>query len=416
MVTVGITTDGAWRVDAEAITCQLHPYVGGTLPAAYKRGGWAVRRPALRPAQVRADLVGPGHVICEYASSLLEGESNPGRWVNEKASRGWRGIRQPATETVAEFAARELGGRALAAGTLLASTLKFKVPIAAFHHYGQADTGIYFGYPHGSSVRSSGGQILIVRLGSWHSLCQRHSTEPVAGMAAVLRDLMGHLWVAVGGSDLNGPQMVWDRDKLDFMSFVTDDCPHDSVIDVVNIAQTAGLVRLKRDSSGGYQAGLTPAGWVWYAANQRLAGDELIGDAMPRDDYTIKAGDSSVIQVGSHGSSAQVSRDHYIAETVGAQGPGSQGTATFSWLPSGSSIQDLQGQLGELRTVLRERARESQDDISIGAVGEAELAAADGDERRLLTALKKAGNWALTAAREVGLQVAVVALAKALGA
>jgi hypothetical protein len=89
---------------------------------------------------------------------------------------------------------------------------------------------------------------------------------------------------------------------------------------------------------------------------------------------------------------------------------------TFGWLPSDSGLEDLRLQLKELRMALRDRAGEPQEDISVGAVGEAELAAANRDEKGLMLALRKAGRWALDAAQQVGLPVAAAALAKAIGA
>jgi hypothetical protein len=135
----------------------------------------------------------------------------------------------------------------------------------------------------------------------------------------------------------------------------------------------------------------------------------------PEAQYVITAGDASVVQVGTttHGD-IRTTRDRYSARMVGAQGPGAQGSVN-TLLPVGASLADLHRELAELRSVLRRQATDVSQDLVVAAVGEAEVAIADGDERGAREALKRAGRWALNAAQEVGLQVAAAAIAHGIG-
>ena len=169
------------------------------------------------------------------------------------------------------------------------------------------------------------------------------------------------------------------------------------------VSECAGLIAFNRYASGAVETGLTPSGAVWYLANQRPIGDELMESAMPKQQFSVSAGDGSVVQVGSYGCNASVSGDRYVSGTVGAQGPGSKAEVAFGWLPPESCLEDLRLQLEDLRAVLRKRAQRPEDDISVGAMGEAELAVANSDEKGLMLALAKAGRWALSAAQEMGL-------------
>jgi hypothetical protein len=64
---------------------------------------------------------------------------------------------------------------------------------------------------------------------------------------------------------------------------------------------------------------------------------------------------------------------------------------------------------------LREQSVTVEEDLAVAAVAEAEIAAGDGDERRVVDALKKAGRWVLDTAKEVGLEVAKAAAQHAIG-
>ena len=384
----------AWRVDAETMVCALLPHVRGTWPNESSSGGWAVQPPLGGITSVRAEALGPGYMIC-LGSMQAPGE----------AARG--------EGTLAGMFGQMLG----AAAVNYLESRKLAAPIAAFRHYGRAGEPVYFGLSNKQAREFPPEQILYIRRGQRHGFCPQHSTEAILEMAAALRSFMTHLWAHVGGSNLGHLSTTkLTINEADFIASVTGDVPANILPDLGRIAEQAGLVGFRRYDSGVVETGLTPAGAIWYLANQRLASDELIGDAMPKQNFTVRAGDHSVVQMGSQGCSANVGGDHYTSGTAGAQGPGSKATVAFSWLTSDSSLEDLRLQLKELRMVLRERAQEPQDDISVGAMGEAELAAAEGDEKRLMHALSKAGRWALAAAQEVGLQVAAAALAKATGA
>lgn len=388
-----IPPGSAWRVDAETIMCALLPHVRGMWPKAPNVGWWTVQPPIGGTTRVRAEALGPGYMVCLGSIQALD---EVGR--NEGTLSGMFG------QLLGAAAVNYMESRKLAA------------PMASFRHYGQAGEPVYFGFASNKHAREfSPEQLLYVRPGQWHGPCPQHSTDPFLEMAASLRVFMKHLWVHAGGSNLGHlSTTMLAINEADFMTAVAEDVPFDMLPDVGRIAEYAGLIAFRRHDSGMVETGLTPAGAVWYLANQRLVGDELIGNAMPKQNFTIRTGDSSVVQVGSQGCSAQVSGDHYTSGTVGAQGPGSKATV-FGWLPSGSSTEDLRLQLKSLRTILCERSSVG-DETSIYAIGEAELAAADGDEKRLMLALRKAGRWALAAAQEVGLQVAAAALAKATGA
>ena len=54
----------AWRLDAETIMCALLPVVRGTRPVASKAGQWAIHPPMQRMTRVRAEVVGPGYMVC----------------------------------------------------------------------------------------------------------------------------------------------------------------------------------------------------------------------------------------------------------------------------------------------------------------------------------------------------------------
>jgi hypothetical protein len=166
---------------------------------------------------------------------------------------------------------------------------------------------------------------------------------------------------------------------------------------------------------------LTPEGLIritsddfWAALNDYQEYDPASPNK-PEGQYVITAGDQSVVQVGTttHGD-IRTTRDRYSAKVVGAQGPAAQGSIN-TLLPDGASAADLQRELAELRGVLRRQATDVSQDLVVAAVGEAEVALADGDERGARAALKRAGRWALNAAQEVGLQVAAAAIAHGIG-
>jgi hypothetical protein len=81
-----------------------------------------------------------------------------------------------------------------------------------------------------------------------------------------------------------------------------------------------------------------------------------------------------------------------------------------------ASLDGLRDELAELRTILRSRAKAVSEDVEVAAVGEAEVAASQGDEKKVFAVLRRAGRWSLTAAQEVGPQIAAAAITKGIGA
>ena len=112
-------------------------------------------------------------------------------------------------------------------------------------------------------------------------------------------------------------------------------------------------------------------------------------------------------------------RDQYIAEQVGAQGPGAQAdhmTFIQLWNQSGQSLDlpALATELTTLRQAMRKEAKEPFHDKAVVQVGEAQEAAQNHDGPRALQHLKNAGQWALDVATKVGVNLATEALKKVL--
>ncbi|WP_143146712.1 hypothetical protein [Novosphingobium sp. NDB2Meth1] len=80
-----------------------------------------------------------------------------------------------------------------------------------------------------------------------------------------------------------------------------------------------------------------------------------------------------------------------------------------------NSLTEIADDLAKLRVFLKERAKTVEEDRAVVAVGEAEDAARKGDRQTLLTLLKKAGEWSLKVATNVGMPVAQKAIEAALG-
>jgi hypothetical protein len=113
------------------------------------------------------------------------------------------------------------------------------------------------------------------------------------------------------------------------------------------------------------------------------------------DSYNVSG---QAVNVGPQGTATNVSQ-----QQLGTSGLGSIDLAA------------LARELMELRSTLRKEATTAEQDVSVGALAEAEQAAAKGDEQSTLQALKHAGSWALDKAGAVGVVVAAAALRKALG-
>lgn len=79
------------------------------------------------------------------------------------------------------------------------------------------------------------------------------------------------------------------------------------------------------------------------------------------------------------------------------------------------NLTEIADDLSRLRVFLKERAKTVEEDRAVVAVGEAEDAARKGDQHTLFALLKKAGEWSLKVATDVGAPVAQKALEAALG-
>jgi hypothetical protein len=112
-----------------------------------------------------------------------------------------------------------------------------------------------------------------------------------------------------------------------------------------------------------------------------------------------------------------MSRDTYnIPGQAGAVGPGAQAhDNTFQQIQSGIDLPKLAEELGRLRAAMKGEATGTREqDTAIGAVAEAEAAAAKGDASNALQYLKSAGGWALKIAEKIGVAVATEALKQAI--
>jgi uncharacterized protein YjbI with pentapeptide repeats len=118
----------------------------------------------------------------------------------------------------------------------------------------------------------------------------------------------------------------------------------------------------------------------------------LVGEMRMGDEYSFKGG-----QFGAVGRSAQASHFQQV------------------WRQSGLDGDQLADDLAKLRSQLRERASEIHHDVAIGEVATAEKAAKSGDGMTALKHLKRAGQWALDTATDIGTEVAAAAIKASLG-
>jgi uncharacterized protein YjbI with pentapeptide repeats len=108
-----------------------------------------------------------------------------------------------------------------------------------------------------------------------------------------------------------------------------------------------------------------------------------------------------------------MSRDTYnIPGQAGAVGPGARGKGnTFQQIQSGTDLPKLAEELARLRAAMKgETTGTREQDKAIGAVADAEEAAAKGDDSAALRYLKGAGTWAVGIAEKIGVGVAIEAL------
>ncbi|MDO9714220.1 pentapeptide repeat-containing protein [Paracraurococcus lichenis] len=122
-----------------------------------------------------------------------------------------------------------------------------------------------------------------------------------------------------------------------------------------------------------------------------------------------------------HGPSAiegpTMSRDTYnVSGQAGAVAPRAHAhDNTFQQVQGGVDLAKLAEELGRLRAAMKGEATGTREqDKAIGAVADAEEAAAKGDGQAALGYLKSAGKWALGVAEKIGVAVATEALKRAM--
>jgi hypothetical protein len=113
--------------------------------------------------------------------------------------------------------------------------------------------------------------------------------------------------------------------------------------------------------------------------------------------------------------------DSYTTGQAGAVGPHSSARdISFNqvWNQVGSAI-DLPGLAQELAKVRSEMRRTAEggpeQDLALAEVAKAEISAKSDDGPTVMQHLRKAGMWALDAARSVGAELAATVIAKAMG-
>jgi hypothetical protein len=84
---------------------------------------------------------------------------------------------------------------------------------------------------------------------------------------------------------------------------------------------------------------------------------------------------------------------------------------------SGDTIDlpSLAKELSVLRTKMKEKAVEPEQDVAVGAIAEAETEAKNGHAPKVLESLAKAGKWALDIATQIGTPMAIAAIKASLG-
>jgi hypothetical protein len=128
--------------------------------------------------------------------------------------------------------------------------------------------------------------------------------------------------------------------------------------------------------------------------------------------YQIIAAPQAVVQIHSPNARARTRgdkmRDKYIARQVGAQGANARShNNQFLEFSNGSiDTKTLGEQLATIRNEMKRHASSAEDDLAIGAVASAELAATKGDAEGAMKYLKQAGKWAFDIATKLGTDLA----------
>lgn len=105
-----------------------------------------------------------------------------------------------------------------------------------------------------------------------------------------------------------------------------------------------------------------------------------------------------------------------VSGQAGAVGPGAQAhDNTFQQIQGGIDLPRLADELGRLRAAMKAESTGSREqDKAIGAVADAEGAAAGGDGPAALRHLKSAGRWTLGVAEKIGVAAAVEVLKRSM--
>ncbi len=110
--------------------------------------------------------------------------------------------------------------------------------------------------------------------------------------------------------------------------------------------------------------------------------------------------------------------DTFITNQAGAVGPNAHAHNFTQYIHNDSANVDLSAlahELSLLRVELKRLAKEAEEDIAIGEIAAAETEARKGDRAQTFEHLKRAGSWALDAAKGIGTQVAAAAIKQSLG-
>jgi len=115
----------------------------------------------------------------------------------------------------------------------------------------------------------------------------------------------------------------------------------------------------------------------------------------------------------------QIMGDKYEVGQAGAVGPNAHGhDMQFNqiWHKSSEQIDlsQLHNELSVLRNELKNQAATPEQDIVVGSIAEAELAAKEGNGPQVMKHLARAGKWAIEVAETIGTRVAAEVIAKSI--
>ncbi len=111
--------------------------------------------------------------------------------------------------------------------------------------------------------------------------------------------------------------------------------------------------------------------------------------------------------------------DNYAAGQVGAMGPQAHAhDISFHQVSARLAqidMRTLAGELGTLRRKMRQKADAPEQDVAIGQIAAAEIAAQKGDASGVVHQLKNVGKWVGDFATEVGANIAAEVIKKSVG-